>query len=140
MAIIDAWAQHPTGPFLREPMFASLMRWTRMDPSQLPGDHSVIQFKFKDLVDQADWWLLVDGDKVDICITPPGRDVDVYFTTTTRAMHDVWMGDRSYRDAILSGDLLVEGEAALTRRVSTWLRPSVFSDSKRAPIPQPLAD
>ena len=111
-----------------------------IDPSQLPGDHSVIQFKFKDLVDQADWWLLVDGDKVDICISPPGRDVDVYFTTTTRAMHDVWMGDRSYRDAILSGDLLVEGEAALTRRVSTWLRPSVFSDSKRAPIPQPLAD
>lgn len=110
-----------------------------VDPSQLPGDHSVIQFKFKDLVDQADWWLLVDGEKVDVCISPPGRDVDVYFTTTTRTMHDVWMGDRSYRDAMIAGDLVVEGEVALTRRISTWLRPSVFADSQRAPIPQQLA-
>jgi DNA-binding HxlR family transcriptional regulator len=110
-----------------------------IDPSQLPGDRSVIQFKFTDLVDQADWWLLVDGEKVDICITPPGRDVDVYFTTTTRTMHDVWMGDRSYRDAMAAGDLVVEGEVALTKRISSWLRPSVFANSKRAPIPDRLA-
>ena len=110
-----------------------------IDPSQLPGDHSVIQFKFKDLSDQADWWLLVDGDKVDVCITRPGRDVDVFFTTTTRTMHDVWMGDRSYRDAIQAGDLLVEGEPALTRRVSNWLKPSVFANSERAPLPLELA-
>jgi DNA-binding HxlR family transcriptional regulator len=110
-----------------------------VDPEQLPGDHTVIQFKFKDLTDQSDWWLLVDGNEVDICITPPGRDVDVYFTTTVRTMHDVWMGDRSYRDAISSGDLVVEGEAGLTKRISTWLRPSVFVESKRAPIPEALA-
>ncbi len=54
-------------------------------------------------------------------------------------MHDVWMGDRSYRDAIEAGDLLVEGEPALTRRISSWLRPSVFVDSDRAPVPEVLA-
>lgn len=36
--IIDAWLQHPTGAFLRHPMFASLMRWRGMDPSLLPDD------------------------------------------------------------------------------------------------------
>lgn len=36
--IIDAWVQHPTGPFLRHPMFASLMRWRGMDPSQFPDE------------------------------------------------------------------------------------------------------
>ncbi|HTK58388.1 MAG TPA: winged helix-turn-helix transcriptional regulator [Sphingomicrobium sp.] len=111
-----------------------------IDPSQLPGDHSVIQFKFKDLTDQANWWLLVDGAKVDVCISPPGRDVDVYFTTTTRTMHDVWMGDRSYRDAIQTGDLVVEGDQALTRRISSWLKPSVFANSERAPLPMELAE
>lgn len=110
-----------------------------VDTTQLPGDHTVIQFKFIDLTEQSDWWLLINGD-VDVCITPPGRDVNVYFTTTTRTMHDVWMGDRTYRDAMLAGDLVVEGEAALTRRISSWLRPSIFADSKRAPIPQHLAD
>jgi len=49
------------------------------------------------------------------------------------------MGDRSYRDAIQSGDLSIEGDPALTRRVSTWLRPSVFVNSPRAPVPAELA-
>ncbi len=110
-----------------------------VDPAQLPGEHTVIQFKFTDLPDQTNWWLLVNGDEVDVCISPPGRDVDVYFTTTARAMHDVWMGDRSYRDAMLAGDLVVEGEVGLTKRISTWLRPSTFVGSKRAPIPTHLA-
>lgn len=110
-----------------------------VDTEQLPGDQTVIQFKFKDLTEQGDWWLLVDGDEVDVCITPPGRDVDVYFTTTVRTMHDVWMGDRTYRDAMNSGDLVVEGEAGLTKRISSWLRPSVFAESKRSPIPEAMA-
>jgi len=109
-----------------------------VDPTQLPGEHTVIQFKFSDLTNQRDWWLLIDGDDVDLCIIRPARDVDIYFTTTTRTMHDVWMGDRSYRDAMLAGDLVVEGEAALTKRISSWLRPSVFVDSKRAPVPATL--
>ena len=107
-----------------------------VDPSKLPGDQTVIQFRFTDVAaDQRNWWLLVDGSTVDVCLTPPARDVDVYFTTTVRTMHDVWMGDRSYRDAINSGDLIVEGEPALTRNVNGWLRSSVFAQSERAPVP-----
>jgi DNA-binding HxlR family transcriptional regulator len=109
-----------------------------IDPAQLPGDRTVIQFKFKDLKDQPDWWLLVDGDNVDVCVTGPGRDVDVYFTTTVRTMHDVWMGDRTYREAMQSGDLVVEGDPALTKRISSWLRPSTFVNSQREPVPGTL--
>jgi DNA-binding HxlR family transcriptional regulator len=106
-----------------------------IDPSQLPGRSAVIQFKFKDLVERRDWWLLVDDSDVDICMSSPGRDVDVYFTTTVRTMHDVWMGDRTYRDAVRSGDLAVEGEKALTRHINSWLRPSVFFEAERARAP-----
>ena len=90
------------------------------------------------LTDQRDWWLLVNGDRVELCITPPGRDVDVYFTTTVCVMHDVWMGDRTMRDALSSDDLIIEGDPALTRSVGRWLRSSVPVDSARAPVP-PLA-
>lgn len=62
--------------------------------------------------------------------------MDIFFTTTVKTMSDVWMGDRSYRDAILSGELTIEGELALTRRISSWLRPSIFANSKRAPVPE----
>ncbi len=107
-----------------------------IDPAQLPGTETVIQFKFLDLTSQRDWWLIVRDGKVDICITPPGRDVHVFFTTTLRTMHDVWMGDRQYREAVLSGDLTVEGELALTRRISLWLRPSIFAEAHRTPPPE----
>ncbi|MBL8720237.1 MAG: amidohydrolase [Myxococcales bacterium] len=36
MMIVDAWMQHPTGAFLRQPMFASLNRWRGIEPSMLP--------------------------------------------------------------------------------------------------------
>lgn len=109
-----------------------------IDPARLPGDRSVIRFHFTDLTEQPNWWLLVERSSVEICLTPPPFEVDVYFTTTVRTMHDVWMGDRSYRDAIQADDLIIEGEPALTRNVSGWLRPSVFAGSDRAPIPEPL--
>ena len=107
-----------------------------IDTAQIPGNSAVIQFKFTDLTDQRDWWLLVNGDRVELCITSPGRDVDVYFTTTVRVMHDVWMGDRTMRDAVACDDLMIEGDLALTRSVGRWLRSSVLVDSARAPVPQ----
>ena len=66
-----------------------------VDPAQLPGRETVIQFKFNDLPEQRDWWLLVRDDKVDVCISAPGRDVDVFFSTTARTMSEVWMGERT---------------------------------------------
>ena len=54
-------------------------------------------------------------------------------------MRDVWMGDRTYREAIQAGDLIVEGDPAPTRRISNWLKLSVFVDPERAPIPETLA-
>ncbi|MEZ4401482.1 MAG: amidohydrolase family protein [Kofleriaceae bacterium] len=34
--IVDAWIQHPTAAFLRDPMFASLLRWRGLDPAIVP--------------------------------------------------------------------------------------------------------
>lgn len=106
-----------------------------IDPSQIIGDQSIIRFRFRDLKQQQDWWLLVKDSKVDLCITDPGKDVDVYFHCTVRTMHDVWMGDRSYQEAIREGDLIVEGEPALVRNIGSWLKPSIFAEAPRAPLP-----
>lgn len=133
------WARHTLTTLDFDVEFLMYYLERSVDPGQIPGNRAVIQFKFVDLSDQRDWWLLVDGAKTDVCITQPGRDVDVWITTTVRTMHDVWMGDRSYRAAIDAGDLVIEGDPALTSRISSWLRPSVFHDAERAPLPQLLA-
>ena len=106
-----------------------------IQPDVFAGRQAVIKFHFTDLSGQRDWWVLVQDAKVDLCIDDPCRDVNVFVTTTVRTMHDVWMGDRSYREAVLRGDMVVAGEPGLTRNISRWLRPSLFSDSPRGAMP-----
>ena len=132
------WARHTVLDADFDVEFLMFYLERSIDPSKLIGDESVIRFQFTDLVEQKDWWLLVRNDTVDLCLKDPGKDVDVYFTCTVRTMHDVWMGERTYRDAIKSGDLYVQGDPALTRNIKDWLRPSIFGGSARAPLPDQL--
>jgi DNA-binding HxlR family transcriptional regulator len=133
------WARHLMVAKDFDVDFLMLYLERSIDPSHMPGDQTVIHFNFTDLPGNQDWWLLVYGETVELCVSSPRRDVDVYFTTTVRTMHDVWMGDRTYRDAMRCGDLIIEGELALTRNVTSWLRPAVLHEAPRAPIPQVAA-
>ncbi|MCA0869550.1 winged helix-turn-helix transcriptional regulator [Seohaeicola saemankumensis] len=128
------WARHTILDQDFDAEFLMFYLERSIDADQLAGS-AVIKFRFSDLTEQPNWWLVVDRDKTDICLRDPGRDVDVYFHCSVRTMSEVWMGDRSYREAIKAGDLSIEGDAALTRNISAWLKPSIFHDSKRAPIP-----
>ncbi|MCI3132185.1 winged helix-turn-helix transcriptional regulator [Phenylobacterium aquaticum] len=106
---------------------------------QLPGRETLIRFRFTDLVDQQDFWLLVTGERVELCVVDPGRDVNVYLQSTLRTMHDVFMGDRGQRSAIEAGDLIVEGDPALVRNLGRWLKPSVFAGSPRKALAEGVA-
>ncbi len=106
-----------------------------IDPLKLVGNETVIKFRFKDLVEQPNWWLLVQNQKPQVCLKDPGKEVNVFFDCTVRTMHDVWMGDRTYKEAMKSGDLQIHGDSALTRNVQSWLMPATFSTAERSPIP-----
>jgi len=99
-----------------------------IQPDKLIGNESVIRFKFNDLKEMSDWWIVASGNDVDVCTKDPGKEVDVYFTSTVKTMIDVWMGDLSYRKAVKSGDLKVVGPGALTNNIFSWLNISVFAD------------
>lgn len=97
-------------------------------PEKLVGKETVIRFKFTDIQDYADWWLVAHGDEVDLCVNDPGKDVDVYFTSSVKTMADIWMGGNSYRKAVSEGSMKIVGEQGLTRNVTAWLANSIFSD------------
>ena len=97
-------------------------------PEKLIGHETVVRFKFTDIEDLSDWWLLVEDEDVDICVSDPGKDVDVYFTTSVRTMAGIWMGDTTYRKAIAAGELTVVGPKSLTRDIPGWLGNSIFAD------------
>lgn len=103
-----------------------LQRSIRSD--KLVGDETVIRFKFTDIKDLSNWWLIARDKDVDVCVKDPGKDVDVYFTCPVKTMIDVWMGDLSYRKAVNSNKLKVVGPSALTRNIFTWMDVSIFAD------------
>ena len=100
-----------------------------INPDNLVGNSTTVRFKFTDAKTYPDWWIMVDaGKEIDLCCNDPGRDVDVYFTTTVKTMVDVWMGWSSYRKAISNGELKVVGPKALINNITSWMEQSVYSD------------
>jgi len=87
-------------------------------PENVPGRESVIRFKFTDVEDVSQWWLLVSDGRVDVCVKDPGKEVDVFFMCRVKTMVDVWMGDTTYRKAMATGALRVDGPRALTRNIA----------------------
>jgi DNA-binding HxlR family transcriptional regulator len=96
-------------------------------PEKLIGNETVIRFHFTDIDDYPDWWLVAKGEELDLCVNDPGRDVDVYFTSSVRTMADIWMGDNSYRKALRDGSLKLVGNKALTRDITAWMTISLFA-------------
>ena len=97
-------------------------------PEKLPGRETVIRFNFTDIDQYPEWWLVSRGDEIDLCVKDPGKDIDVYFTTSVKTMADIWMGDNSYRRAIREGTLKVVGDKALTHNITDWMKNSIFTD------------
>jgi len=97
-------------------------------PEKFAGKETVIRFKFNDIQEYADWWLVAQDEHVELCTIDPGKDVDVFFTTTVKTMADIWMGQYSYRKVEKTGDIKIVGNTALTRNVTSWLSNSQFAD------------
>lgn len=96
--------------------------------NQLIGTETVIRFKFTDIEQYPDWWLVVTVDDTDLCVKDPGKDVDVYFTTNVKTMIDIWMGDITYRKARKEGNLKIIGDRNIMRHISTWTANNMFAD------------
>lgn len=127
------WAKHTILDQDFDAEFLMLYLERSIDREKIKGHETVIKFRFTDLNEQRDWWLVVKPDNSEVCLKDPGRDVDVYFNCSVRTLSEIWMGDRTYREAIQNGELLMDGDPALLRNVSTWLRPGIFADSPRTP-------
>jgi alkyl sulfatase BDS1-like metallo-beta-lactamase superfamily hydrolase len=129
------WARHTVLDADFDAEFLMYYLERSVDRSKLRGSETVIKFRFTDMSEQKDWWLLVEREIAQVCLKDPGKDVNVYFDGTVRMMHDVWMGDKTNQDAIKSGNLVVEGDSYLTRNTQVWLKPSISETFQRAPLP-----
>ena len=108
MRIIDAWMQHPSAEFLRDPMFDSLRRWAR---GRLSGSEEVPVEATVAAMDAAGvrlgmlsaWWgprgpLIANDDVAAICRRYPGRFAGVSAVDLAHPMEAVRELRRCVRD------------------------------------------
>ncbi len=99
-----------------------------LEPDQLPGSQTVLHFHFSDLEEAPDWWIVIIDDQIDVCTIDPGKDIDVYFSTTVKTMTDVWMNQITYKAAMRNSQLIVTGPQTLTKNIGSWMQNCVFTD------------
>lgn len=118
----NRWVASRLGPDDLDP---SLLMWDiRRNLSPDPPTRStvVIQVNFTE-VDKKwrRWWLVVEPDEVDLCLTDPGREVNLIVNTSLRALTAVWIGNCRFEDILQQDEVQLLGDEDLKGRFPDWL-------------------
>ena len=112
-----------------------LLMWDmrrRIDLRTLPDEEVMVQIEFRGApAGHRRFWLRLLRSDVDLCLTNPGREIDVRITTTPKTMAAIWLGEQSWGAAVRNGDLAIEGASRHVRAFPTWLQRSVFAEVQR---------
>ena len=115
------WARSRYTPDELDP---ALLMWDMrrmLQPAGLRATRTVVEFRFVQApAGKSTYWLVVD-DAIDLCMVDPGYQVDVHVRAQLRALTQVWMGDRTMRDAMANGVIEVAGSRTLARAFVQWL-------------------
>ena len=115
-----------------------LLMWDihrRVNVERLPAHRVVVLFDFRGV--PKHWrnvryfWLILQRSDVDLCLKPPGYEVDLEVDADLAALTKVWMGDMRLVEATRSGLVRLKGPTALVRAFPGWLALSEFADVER---------
>ncbi len=79
------------------------------------------------------YWLVFEGDDVDVCVKNPGHDVDLWVTAGMCTLVEVWLGHRSLGDVMSDESLRLDGTTQEVATFSTWFTCSPFAKYGRMP-------
>jgi hypothetical protein len=103
----------------------------RLRTDHLPEGETVICVIFDELTKYKTWWLVVDGDAVDLCTDDPGKDVDLYINSSVRKIIEIWEGDLDIRTALRNGSVKAHGLRHLIRTVPDWFGVCLYKEIQR---------
>lgn len=110
----------------------NLLMWDirrNVDPAPLPKAKTTIQIIFTDMdAARKNWWLIVEPNhETDLCSIDPGFDVDLYLSTTSRALTEAWMGYSTMAKLIGEKKFVFTGPKELERAFVSSLKRSPFA-------------
>lgn len=116
-----------------ENLDARLLMWNmrrKINAAALPtGRRSVIRFIYPELPnpEQSYWLLARPGMPVDLCLTDPGHDVDLFVTAQLKAMTSAWIGFSTFEAEIASERISLIGDPALVANLGSWMVRSSYA-------------
>ena len=129
---LGVWGQRwVRGQLSDDDLDPDLLMWDvrrRINVEAMPEVRTCLCFEFTDAPKDASfYWLVKSTEGVDLCVTDPKFDVDLYVTTDVRTMTEVWNGDAPISGAIDSGKIDLHGPTPLTKAFSSWLQLNLFA-------------
>jgi DNA-binding HxlR family transcriptional regulator len=103
----------------------------RLQTEYLPDGQTVICITFDELSLHKTWWLLIEGEVVDLCTEDPGKDVDLYINSSVRTIVEVWEGDLDVRTALRNKSIAAHGMRHLIRTMPDWFGVCIYMDVSR---------
>ena len=133
---IGEWGQRWARDIRPEDLDPGWLVWNihrRLNTSSMPDGRTTIEIYFTDAPkNHRKFWLVHEKGKVEVCLKPPGFDVDVEISTKVRILAEIWRGIRNINDEIRTGSVQLNGDASLCRALPGWLLLSVYAPIKRA--------
>ncbi|HVC69489.1 MAG TPA: helix-turn-helix domain-containing protein [Acidimicrobiales bacterium] len=132
---LGAWGVRWVGELGDEDLDPKLLLWDmhrNIDHAAVPGERTVVRFRFPDApVKARHWWMVITAEDADVCDVDPGHPVDVTVSASLRRMVEVWRGDVAWSEALGSGAIEVSGPEVLRRSLPRWFTLSVFASVPR---------
>lgn len=112
----------------------------RMALDCMPETRTVMRFEFADQPEARQLrWIVGDRSGVELCITDPGFDVDLFVMTDSRTITWVWYGDIPLKRAIADGSIRLHGPRRLCNAFPSWLELNLLAGVPREQSSGPLA-
>jgi len=102
----------------------------RLQTDRLPDGETVLCFIFNELTTFRSWWLVVNKGEVDLCTENPGKDVDLYISTSLRNLISIWHGDIDIKSALRNESIKTQGNSQLEKTLPDWLGVSLYANIK----------
>ena len=100
---------------------------------RLPADSMVLYVEITDVKKLANWWFLLDRERVELCWGDPCRSVDISLFADLLTLTQIFMGDLSLAQARALDKLEVQGSTLLVRSLPGWFPRSKFADDNPMP-------
>lgn len=132
LVALGLWSREHAHRSLRdEEIDAGLLMWNvqrGIAADRAPTEPTMIRFELTNPQRGIErYWLKLADGVGELCLTNPGMEEALVVHASARLFTEVWLGHRGFREAIVSGDIVVEGPQRLVDGFPSWFTLNHFA-------------